>query len=231
MDSKENQLYVSYANQDIEIYDLVQQKLAGTLEISADWSGFSPDGKYIAAGNYLGTPDESTIRLIDRITGQELFTMTSPGMVMNLEFSPDGNLLIGGFQVGNHFHDLVWDIATQELVTDFLDYDYGLTFSPRNDLAATAKAGKIYIFSTDGWVLRHSYGFADPYANPKPKDFSAGGEILAVEDRYDIVFSETNTGEALFTLPDECDLRFSPKGTVLVTWCYQGQLKIWGVTP
>ena len=106
-----------------------------------------------------------------------------------------------------------------------------LYFSPDNSLAANAEGGRVSIFSTEGWVLGSSYGFADPYSNVNPRDFTLGGDILAVVDRNNIVFLETFTGEELFTLPSECDIRFSPNGPTLLTWCYQGELKIWGVIP
>lgn len=227
----ENLLFVTYNNQGIYIYDLIQQKVVRRVDISADWSDFSPDGKSIAVGDYLGTPEESTIRLIDLETEEERFTSTLPGMVMDINYSPDGSLLTSGFQSSNHFRELVWDISTQEIVADLMDYDYLLTFSADNSLAALAKGGEIYILSTDDWVLISSYGSEDPYRTMKPRDFSLNGDILAVEDRYNIVFLETNTGEELFTLPNECDVRFSPQGTTLLTWCYQGELKIWGVIP
>jgi WD40 repeat protein len=227
----ESQLFVSYAEQGIEIYDLVKPKLFRSLELSADWHAYSPDGKYFALGEYLGTPDESTISVVDQTTEQELFADKVPGMVMKVKFSPDSDLLIGGFQGPDHIRDLVWKISTQELVADLIDYDYGPIFSPDNSLAATSKEGKVYIFSTEGWVLRSSYGFADPYTDVKPKGFSQGGDVLAVEDRNNIVFLEAMTGEELYVLPGECDTLFSPKGTTLITWCYQGEINIWGVIP
>ena len=227
----ETQLFVFNPNQGIDIYDLAQKKLVRTMEINADGSAFSPDGKYIAIGDYLGTPDESTIKVIDLATEQEQFTLTGQGMVMHIEFSPDGSLLVGGFQVSNHFRNFVWDISTLERVADLIDYDYGLTFSPDNRMAATVKRGKVSIFSTEGWVLGFSYGFKDPNRQVKPRAFTQDKQMLAAEDRYNIVFLETKTGEELFALPGECDLRFSPKGNTLITWCYQSEVKIWGVIP
>lgn len=227
----ETGLFIFYANRGIEVYDLVQTKLARTVEINADWPAYSPDGKTIAVGDYLGIPDESTVRVINLDTKQELLAWTTPGMVMHLKFSPGGNLLVGGFQGPNHFRDYVWDIYKEELVVDLMDYDYGLTFSPERSIAATAKGGRVYIFSTEGWVLRSSYGFADPYSDVKPRSFSPNGDILAVEDRNNVIFLETDTGEELLSLPDACDARFSPEGTTLVTWCYQSEINMWGVIP
>jgi hypothetical protein len=78
---------------------------------------------------------------------------------------------------------------------------------------------------------RASYGFSDPYANPYIQGFSLNGDILAIDDRYTIRFLVPKTGKELFNLPDECAAKFSPDGNILVTWCYQGDLKIWGVMP
>ena len=81
----------------------------------------------------------------------------APGMVMHIEFSPDGSLLVAGFQGPNHYRNFVWDVPSGERIVDLVDYNYGLTFSPDNGLAATAKEGKVYIYSTDGWVLKNSF--------------------------------------------------------------------------
>ena len=227
----ENFLYILYPSEGIAIYDLNQKKLTRIMDVKADWSAFSPDGNILMVGNYLGTPDESTIRLLDMDTDEVRMTLTHPGMVMYLEFSPDGDYLIAGFQGQKHFRDLVWEESTLELVADFIDYNHNLTFTPKGDMIATVKDRKVYIFSTDQWVLNHYYGFDDPYSNVKPKDFSESGDLLAVEDRYDILFLDAMTGETLFDLPGECDVRFSPDGTTLFTWCYQGEMKIWGAMP
>jgi hypothetical protein len=55
--------------------------------------------------------------------------------------------------------------------------------------------------------------------------------VLVVEDRYNIVFLETDSGRELLTLPGECEAHISPQGNILVTWCYQSEIRIWGATP
>jgi len=64
-----------------------------------------------------------------------------------------------------------------------------------------------------------SYGFLDPYTDPNPRGFSLRGDILVIEDRYTIRFLVPESGEELYNLPDECEVKFSPHGTFLVTWC------------
>jgi WD40 repeat protein len=211
------------------LYDLASGEVISTLEVVPQ--AFSLDGKTYATGDYKGILDESTIQIIDLATQQEVFGLTHPGMVMNLDFSPDASLLTGGFQVINNFVVLVWDISTGASVIDLINYYSGLTFSPDSSLAAAIKNGQVYIFSTDGMKYQASYGFSDPYANPYIQGFSLNGDILAIDDRYTIRFLVPETGKELFNLPDECAAKFSPDGTILVTWCYQGDLKIWGVMP
>jgi WD40 repeat protein len=223
------QLFVPDGDRGVEIYDLMEVQLEGSIDIRANWYAFSPDGNSIALSRYLGNPDESTIQLIELATEREIFSFTIPGMVQYVQFSPSGTLLSAGFQSPNHFRQIVWEIASQGRVADLIDYDYRLVFSADNFQAATAKAGKVSIFSTEGWVLRNSVGSSDPYSNPKPRDFSRSGDILAVEDRNHIQFWDPITGVELASLPNECNVQFSPTGTILLTWCYQGDLKILGI--
>ena len=136
-----------------------------------------------------------------------------------------------GYFLYFHYRNFVWDVPSGERIVDLVDYNYGLTFSPDNSLAATAKEGKVYIYSTDGWVLKNSFGFSDPYRQARPLAFSQDGQILAIEDRYNIVFLETSTGKELYALPGECEMRFSPLGDHLLTWCYQNEIQVFGVIP
>ncbi|MGD2156387.1 MAG: hypothetical protein PVG14_13285 [Anaerolineales bacterium] len=226
----ESQLFVFYPNQRIEIYDLAQKKLVRTMESDADRVDFTPDGKYMATGLYLSTTEESTISVVELASEQEQLVKKTPGLIMEIKFSPNGNLLVGGLQRGNHYRTNVWDVRSGELITEFIDYPYGLTFSPDSSVVATSKGERINIFATSNWEMLSSFGFTGAYRDVAPKSFSPDGKILAGEDQYNIVFTKPDTGEELYILPDECDVRFSPKGTALITWCYQSELKIWAVT-
>ncbi|OGN94100.1 MAG: hypothetical protein A2Z71_08025 [Chloroflexi bacterium RBG_13_50_21] len=211
------------------LYDLVSGEVIQTLEVVPQ--AYSPDGKIYATGDYQGARDESVIHLVDVATQIEKLSLTNPGMVMNLEFSPNGRLLVGGFQVGNHFVHKIWDISTGENLVDLINSDSGLIFSPDSSLAASAAGGQIFLFSTDAMTYLASYGFSDPYMDPSPRGFSLANDILAIEDRYTIRFLVPESGKALLNLTDECEVKFSPNGSLLVTWCYQGDLKLWGIMP
>ena len=227
----ESQLFVFYPNKRIEIYDLDQQELIQTIETNADRIDFSSDRKYFAAGDYTGSMDMSRLTVTDFDTGDELFGISTPGIVMRIEFSPDGGLLIAGVQRGNHFHDYVWDISTGELKADLIDYQYGLTFSPDSSLAVTSTGQVVNILSAQRWVLQYTYNFSDPYRNAIPESFSLDGKLMVFGDRNDLVFLAVETGEELLTLDNECDAKFSPNGTTLFTWCYLRDLELWGVLP
>jgi WD40 repeat protein len=227
----ENLLYLFFADKGIEAYDLTDGTLVRTIALEEDYLDFSPDGKTVAVGTYLGNVDTSIVRILDLTTEKELSNFYDPGIIMNLKFLPDGSMLSMGMQILNHYRISVWELPSQVLVIELMDYDSGLIFSPRGSLTATVKGGQVYIFSTDGMIWRASYGFVDPFTNPNPRDFSLNGDVLAIEDRYNIRFLVPDTGEELFNLPNECDVKFSPNGSTLVTWCYQGGLKIWGIMP
>ena len=180
-------------------------------------------------GDILGIGDESVLKTINFASKAEEFSLNTPGMLMKVGLSPDGRFLTAGIQRGNHFHDLIWELSSQELKADFIDNQYGITFSPDSKLAALSSGQTINILSTHTWALSYSYTFSDPYRNAKPKSFSLDGKILVFEDRYDLVFLQAETGVELTTLEGECDGRFLPSGKYLLSWCYQGALRIWGV--
>jgi WD40 repeat protein len=208
-------------------YDLAQGAAVNTFKALP--AAFSPNGLTYATGDYQGPTDESKIEIIDLTTNMGMYKLVNPGMVMFLDFSPDGRLLTGGFQVVNNFHLKVWDITSGTELTDLIDFYSRLIFTPDSTLTATVKNDQIYLFDTAKMTYLTSYGFSDPYAHPYTKDFSANGDILAIEDRYSIKLLVPETGRELLSLPEECELKFSPDGCILVTWCYQTDLKIWGV--
>jgi WD40 repeat protein len=66
---------------------------------------YSPDGRWIASGGW-----DKKIRLWDAATGEECATLTHPGIVAALAFTPDGARLVSGGDLGGEL--LVWDGAT-----------------------------------------------------------------------------------------------------------------------
>jgi WD40 repeat protein len=228
--SDDSRLSVFYANNGLDTYDLSQGKLAQSTPLDVDQMEISPDGSMMASGDSLGIGDESELKIIDLSTAGEILNFHLPGMIMHLSFSPDGRLFCTGSQLNNHYHNSVWALPDQGLVADLVDY-VPYVFSPDGRFAAAVKDKQVTLFSTAGMAYVASYGFSDPYANPVPMGFSLNGDMLAIEDRYNIRFIIPDTGKELNNLADECEVKFSPDGKFLVTWCYQGDLKIWGVAP
>ncbi len=214
----------------VRVYDLTRGEIVRTLEIPLDEGALSPDGELFAAGAIAEDGESSKITLFDFATGQERHSLNSVGQVMVLKFSPDGKMLVAGFQTNGHFRLKLWQVATWEPVTEMVDYSEPV-FTLGGTLAASSREGKIYLFDPDGWVLRGSFDNMDPYGNGKPRSFSGDGRILMGSDTYRTVFWEVATGKEILTLPNYGYGVFPPGGYTALTWCYQCNLTIWGVRP
>ncbi len=167
----ENLLYLFFADKGIETYDLTDGTLVRTIALEEDYLDFSPDGKTVAVGKYLGNVDTSIVRILDLTTAKELSNFYDPGIIMNLKFLPDGSMLSMGMQILNHYRISVWELPSQVLVIELMDYDSGLIFSPRGSVTATRKGGQVYIFSTDGMIWRGIIWFCRPLYESEPKGF------------------------------------------------------------
>jgi WD40 repeat protein/predicted Ser/Thr protein kinase len=71
-------------------------------------AAYSPDGRWIASGGW-----DKKIRLWDAATGEECATLTHPGIVAALAFTPDGTRLVSGGDLNGEL--LVWDPATGQV--------------------------------------------------------------------------------------------------------------------
>jgi hypothetical protein len=214
----------------VRIYDLTRGEIVRNLDIPLKEGALSPNGEIFAAGNVTENGESSMITLYDFATGQEKSTLSSVGQVMVLYFTPDGRFLVAGFQTSGHFRLKLWQVATWEQVTEMVDYSSPV-FTQGSDLAANSREGKIYLFDSKGWVLRSSFDNMDEYGNGKPQSFSSDGRILIGSDSYRTVFWEVITGKEMLTLPNDGYGLFSPLGNMVLTWCYQCNLTIWGVKP
>jgi len=214
----------------IRIYDLSSAEIVRTLNIPFNVGALSPDGELFAAGSIAEDGESSTITFYDFATGQESAALKSVGQVMVLTISPDGKQLVAGFQTNNNFRLKVWNITSMALITELVNYSNPV-YALQGNLAASQREGKIHLFDPAGWVLRSSFDDMDEYGNGKPRSFSKDGRILIGSDTYSTVFWEPATGQEIFALPDYGYGIFSPSGNIVLTWCYQCNLAVWGITP
>ena len=228
----ENMLMVLFHRDDppVRIFDLTRGEITRSLEIPFDKAALSPDGELFAASSITKDGESSVITLYDFATGEEKSALESVGQIMVLYFSPDGKHLVAGFQTNNNFRLKVWEVASLELVAEMVDYSSPV-FTLDGDLAASQREAKIYLFDPKGWVLRGSFDNMDAYGNGRPRSFSKDGHILIGSDTYRTVFWEVATGKEIFNLSDYGYGIFSPAGNIVLTWCYQCNLAIWGVNP
>jgi len=89
--------------------DIASGKIRIMIDEDIRAVAFSPDGRYILSGSYLGT-----VRLWDAATCKEIKTYKHGGHVQSVTFSPDGNKILSGSE--HQDADLstikLWEIAT-----------------------------------------------------------------------------------------------------------------------
>src|SRR5262249_25662013 len=68
-------------------------------------AAFDADGKRLAT-----TSKDGTVRVWDANTGAPLQTLTAPGAVIGVVFSPDGKQVAAGTDAGKNPSVLVWDL-------------------------------------------------------------------------------------------------------------------------
>jgi RNA polymerase sigma factor (sigma-70 family) len=106
---------------------------------------FSPDGKQLAAGGYLGE-----VEVWDLASGKASMTGTAPQSVAALAFSADGKQLIS---TGSPSGVLLWDVATgksRELKGE--SGGHNLAFSP--DGRFVAAGGRVQRQDHEEWAVR-----------------------------------------------------------------------------
>src|SRR5262245_41046532 len=113
---------------------------------------YSPDGRWLAAGNTDGK-----VRLFDVWTGRARKTFEHKGVaVASLSFSPDGRWLASGGEASEQPAKelVVWDV-TNGAVKFSTDANRGfnrIAFSADGKwLAAVGGAGKVVVWHTDSW--------------------------------------------------------------------------------
>jgi WD40 repeat protein len=110
----------------------------------------SPDGKLIVAGN----GQRNVSQLIDATTGKEIGRIPSTPSLINLAFSPDGNLLAGARYFGGSI--TVWDMANRRYHPTAAEpvYFTTTTFSPDGRCLILPGRGRPLVDWRTGRVVR-----------------------------------------------------------------------------
>ncbi|HEX7445922.1 MAG TPA: WD40 repeat domain-containing protein, partial [Pirellulales bacterium] len=221
-------------------------------------SGYSPDGKILAAFESDFAGETSRVDLIDVETAavSRSFRMSKPAnhRIYHLDFSPNGNSLLGLLGVPDGAVDWrlgLWDFATgRALATLDQDrYQEGV-FSPGGEILANANfqrkgPAKIYLFDTRERKLRHAI-MLDEHGYAYRPVFSPDGKWIAIgTQRYvegmrtidpdcpqaRIHLIDVSTGIIRETLVAPCgpiSLAFHPSGTMLASSGY-GFVHLWNL--
>jgi WD40 repeat protein/serine/threonine protein kinase len=186
------------------------------LTLKGGGVAYSPDGKRLASASYDSTSQESTVKIWDAQTGQQLLSIKHNGGIDGLVFSPDGKRLAS---VPGCPGDLkVWDAQTGQVLLTLKQCLNCVVFSPDGKQLASpiwdpaTKEGAVTLFdaqtgqklrtfpnSSFSWVAFSPDGkrLASPIPDRTAKggavkvwDVQTGQELLSIKDYgWPVVFS------------------------------------------
>jgi len=197
---------------------------------------FSPEGGSFAAAFTSNISQDNFVAIWDTLTWEVTRTLKT-GTVLNIAFSPDGNLLAS---TPDRYAIKLWsmkdDTLQFRLRTSFTGAVNCLAFSPTGDRLATGHYdGTIRIWDTATGDLLGTYpseGVIQSLA------FSPDGRVIASGHSYqdnNIRLWDADTGQLLRTLDGHTHavdiLAFSPNGELLASGSYDGSVRLWGLRP
>lgn len=154
----------------------------------------SPDGETLAIA------DGSSIRLWDVATAVPIKTLSHPGPILALAFSPDGRWLASGNGDGEADNAVfIWDWAEGQTVLRDLTHKNPVTdlaFSPDGAMLASLDSAEIHLFNLNTAVVDHVLD--GMRFNPNGGlAFSPDGKTLAAATDHTIALWSVDTGELL----------------------------------
>jgi WD40 repeat protein len=179
---------------------------------------FSPDGRWLAAGDGSINAHPGEVIVWEAATGQKVHTFPSKGeFVWSVAFSPDGLLLASGDSTGIvTLWDMATGIAQRKLFRDHVRDWYR---PPRHGwLHAHYLA-----FSPDGQLLAVALNATEQAVNKRGVGYSKhSGEVRLLR---------LPSGRPRACLPRKpggySQVAFSPDGTILATGSHRGPVTLW----
>ena len=187
---------------------------------------FSRDGQMLATAGV-------DVKLWDVHTRKEIATFEHGRWVLAVAFSPDGQFLATGDEIGQVN---VWDVQRRRIVTQFEGDStsvYTVKFSPDGKiLAGTGYDGEIHLWKVENW---ERFGVLTIGATAFTISFSPDSSTLASTGYGSVSLWEIDSGEKIATLTEHTGwvnaVAFSPDGSTLISGGDDATLRIWDVTP
>ncbi|MCX2933722.1 TIR domain-containing protein [Mycobacterium sp. CVI_P3] len=191
---------------------------------------FSPDGKWVAAGDMTSQDGVARVRIWDAETGElhgDPLIAGSRGFE-SVDFSPDGRLLASASLDGTVG---VFDVATGEPVSEPLAVG-----KEAHDAVFSRDSARLASLNRDGDLQVWDIESGKP--DPKPLltgarrvSFSADRRRVAASDFEGAVrIFDLRTGKLITDIPAHGELSYlglSPDGTELLTASFSGALDVW----
>ena len=187
---------------------------------------FSPDSTMLASGS-----QDSTIKLWDIATKENIATLRHTHRVRSVAFSTDSKTLVSGAHDGTV---RLWDIATKENIAILEEHTRSVqvAFSPDSTMLASGSQDstiKLWDIATKENIatLRHTHRVRSVAFSPDSKTLASGSSDRTVK-LWDIA-----TGRNVATLERHTrpvySVAFSPDGTMLASGASDSTIKLWDV--
>ena len=187
---------------------------------------FSPDSKILASGS-----QDSTIKLWDIGTKENIAMLRHAHRVRSVAFSPDGTTLASGSFDGTI---RLWDIATKENIATLEDHTRSVrvTFSPDGTMLASGSQDstiKLWDVATKENIatLRHTHRVSSIVFSPDGAMLASGSWDSTIK-LWDVARKENIATLEEHTRPIN-SVVFSPDGTMLASGASDSTIKLWDV--